>query len=400
MDNQQKTPQQLRAERQKYARIQRGIRLAAILVAIVLSIIALIQSCSTKKAIDDLAAQLQAKKLAQTQLNDQAQIGDSALENAALPSTAPVAGGQTITLSFVGDCTLGTDNPEAEGSFEECFQTNGASYFFQNVKSILEGDDLTVGNLEGTFTLTDERSGSLYAYKADPSRVSILAEGGIDAVNVANCHTHDYGSSGYVDTLANLDIADIQRFGYDNTKLLDISGVRVGFIGLSTKESSDCLTKTQKQIESLRAEGAQIIVVEYHWGDEGSDAPNTDQIELAHSAVDAGADVVIGHHPRIMQGVELYEGKYIAYSLGTFCYGGTQPPEDFDTMIFQQTFTLEDGVLQGEAELNMIPCSMSSQVGRNDYQPTPAEGQDAENILDKLYSLSDAVDGGIVKSEE
>lgn len=69
-------------------------------------------------------------------------------------------------------------------------------------------------------------------------------------------------------------------------------------------------------------------------------------------------------------------------------------------MILQQTFTLEDGVLQGEAELNMIPCSMSSQVGRNDYQPTPAEGQDAENILDKLYSLSDAVDGGIVKSEE
>lgn len=399
MDNQQKTPQELRAERQKYARIQRGIRLAAILVAIVLSIIALVQSCSTKKAIEDLAAKIQAKKDAETQWLLDNPPADSTQEDSSLTASAPAPGSQTITLSFVGDCTLGTDNAEAEGSFEEYYQTYGAPYFFQNVKSILEGDDLTVGNLEGTFTLTDDRNGSLYAYKADPSRVTILAEGGIDAVNVANCHTQDYGPSGYVDTLAYLDNAKIDRFGYDNLKLIDVSGVKVGFIGLSAKETSDCLAQTKKHMESLWADGAQIIVVEYHWGDEGSDAPNTEQIELAHGAIDAGADLIIGHHPRIMQGVELYEGKYIAYSLGTFCYGGTQAPDDPDTMILQQTFTLEDGVLQGEAALNLIPCSMSSQVGRNDYCPTPAEGDEAQRILDKLYSLSDAVDGGIVKTE-
>lgn len=399
MDNQQKTPQQLRAERQKYARIQRGIRLCAILVAIVLSIIALAQSCSTKKAIDDLAAKIQAKKDFDAQTSIQFPAEDSSLENDAVPSSAPVSGGQTITLSFVGDCTLGTDNPEAEGSFEEYYQTYGAPYFFQNVKSILEGDDLTVGNLEGAFTLTDDRNGSLYAYKAEPRQVTILSEGGIEAVNVANCHVHDYGDSGYVDTLANLDIANINRFGYDNTCLLDIKGVMVGFIGLSAKEASNCLTQTKKYMEALRTDGAQIIVVEYHWGEEGSDAPNTEQIELAHGAIDAGADLVIGHHPRIMQGVELYQGKYIAYSLGTFCYGGTQPTDDPDNIILQQTFTLKDGELQGEAELTLIPCTMSSQVGRNDYCPTPAEGEEAQRIMDKLYSLSDAVDGGIVKSE-
>ncbi len=398
MDNQQKTPQQLRAERQKYARIQRGIRLAAILVAIVLSIIALAQSCSTKKAIDDLAAKIQAKKDLEARMAANTPE-DSAGEASALNSAAPAPGSHTITLSFVGDLTLGTDNPEAEGSFEEYYQTYGAPYFFQNVKSILEGDDLTVGNLEGTFTLTDDRQGSLYAYKADPSRVAILAEGGIDAVNVANCHVKDYGDSGYVDTLANLDNAKIDRFGYDNLKIIDVSGVKVGFIGLSTKEASDCLSKTKKHMESLWADGAQLIVVEYHWGDEGSDAPSTEQIELAHGAIDAGADLVIGHHPRIMQGVELYEGKYIAYSLGTFCYGGTQPLDDPDNVIFQQTFTLDDGVVQGEAALNLIPCSMTSQVGRNDYCPTPAEGDEAQRILDKLYSLSDAVDGGIRREE-
>lgn len=395
MDNQQKTPQQLRAERQKYARIQRGIRAAAILVAIVLSIIALVQSCSTKKAIDDLAAKLQAKKQAEALTDINASREDSAQEDILAPSAAPVSGGQTVTLSFVGDCTLGTDNPEATGSFVEAYQNNGAAYFFKNVKSILEGDDLTVANLEGAFTLTEDRSGSLYAYKSDPTHAEILAEGSIDAVNVANCHTHDYGDAGYVDTLANLDKADVHRFGYDNAVVLNAGGVNVGVIGLSTYEVTDCQAQTQKHIEKLKSEGAQLIVVEYHWGDEGSDAPNSAQIELAHSAIDAGADVVIGHHPRIMQGVELYQGKYIAYSLGTFCYGGTQPPEDYDTMILQQTFSLKDGAVQGQAELNLIPCSMSSQVGRNDYCPTPAEGEEAQRIVDKLYSLSDAVDGGI-----
>lgn len=399
MDNQQKTPQQLRAERQKYARIQRGIRIAAILIAIVLSIISLVQSCSTKKAIDELAAKLQAKKQAEAQAALQSSQEDSALEDTLTVSAAPVTGGQTVTLSFVGDCTLGTDNPEAAGSFEEVYQNNGAPYFFKNVKSILEGDDLTVANLEGAFTLTENRSGSLYAYKADPSHAAILSEGSIEAVNVANCHTHDYGNEGYVDTLAYLDVANIRRFGYDNAEVLDAGGVKVGVIGLSTYEVTDCQAQTQKHIEELKSQGAQLIVVEYHWGDEGSDAPNSAQIELAHSAIDAGADVVIGHHPRIMQGVELYQGKYIAYSLGTFCYGGTQPPEDYDTVILQQTFTLNDGEVQGQAELNLIPCSMSSQVGRNDYCPTPAEESEAQRIVDKLYSLSDAVDGGIHREE-
>ena len=397
MDNQQKTPQQLRAERQKYARIQRGIRLGLVLVAIVLSIIALAQSCSTKKAIDDLAAKIQAKKAAPT-LEASPDV-DSSPENAALSALEPAAGGQTVTLSFVGDCTLGTDSPSDEGSFEEYYQNNGAPYFFKNVKSLLEGDDLTVANLEGAFTLTDERNGSLYAYKADPSHVTILAEGGIDAVNVASCHVHDYGDEGYVDTLANLDKAKIGRFGYDNLLVLNAGGVKVGLTSLSAYEAGYCKSKIKENIAELRTEGAQLIIAEFHWGEEGSDAPNSEQVELAHAAIDAGADLVVGHHPRIMQGVELYQGKYIAYSLGTFCYGGTQPPVDGDNIILQQTFTLTDGKVQPDAELNLIPCTMSSQSARNDYCPTPAPEQEAQRILDKLYSLSDAVDGGIHRAE-
>lgn len=400
MDNQQKTPQQLRAERQKYIRIQRTIRIVLILVALILSIVSLTQSCSTKKAIDDLAAQLRAKKMAEATAAFQNTEDPSSLEEDAVPS-APVSGDQTITLSFVGDCTLATDNATAEGSFEEYYENEGAGYFFKNVKSILEGDDLTVANLECVFTLTDERTGSLYAYKAHPSHAVILAEGNINAVNLANCHIWDYGDAGRVDTIAHVGNAGLGWFDATNLLVSTIRGVKVGVIGLSSYDTSDeqIVASTKDDIEELKKQGAQIIVVEYHWGEEGSDAPSEAQIQLAHSAVDAGADVVIGHHPRILQGVELYKGKYIAYSLGTFCYGGTQPPEDFDTMIFQQTFTLKDGAVEGGAELNMIPCSISSQGGRNDYCPTPADEQNSQRILDKIYSLSGAVDGGIYREE-
>lgn len=401
MDNQQKTPQQLRAERQKYIRIQRTIRIVLILAALILSIISLTQSCSTKKAIDDLAAQLRAKKMAEATAAFQNTENVSALEGDTAPSETPVTGDQTVTISFVGDCTLATDNATAEGSFEEYYENEGAGYFFKNVKSILEGDDLTVANLESVFTETDERNGSLYAYKSEPSHVTILAEGNINAVNLANSHSQDYGPAGYVDTIAHLNNAGLGRFGGTDALLMTVNSVKVGLIGLSTYENSNeqIVTMTKEQIEELKKQGAQVIVAEYHWGEEGSDAPTEDQIQLAHSAVDAGADVVIGHHPRILQGVEIYNGKYIAYSLGTFCYGGTQPPEDFDTMIFQQTFTLKDGAVEGEAALNMIPCSMSSQASRNDYCPTPADEQNSQRILDKIYSLSGAVDGGIYREE-
>ena len=96
---------------------------------------------------------------------------------------------------------------------------------------------------------------------------------------------------------------------------------------------------------------------------------------------------MLGHHPHVIQGVEKYKGRYIVYSLVNFCFGGNSTPSDMDTMIFQQTFTVgKNGMLQ-DSQINIIPCSISSDPGWNNYQPTPAQGQEAERIMNKINEL-------------
>lgn len=397
MDNENKTPQQRRAERQRIARIKGYIRMGAIALAIAISIIALAQSCSTKKAIEDLAAQLRAKKIAEAQAELQA------LNPSPSPLPSAVPDGTSVTLSFVGDCTLAQMGQTEEGSFEDYYEKYGDSYFFANVKSIFEGDDLTVANLEGTFTKSENQADKRYTFKAKPSHVSILNHSGIDVVNVANNHTHDYGNESYVDTLANLDKAGIGRFGYENTLIVDVKGVSVGFTGMceynDEEKSIDYLTPTLENIQALKDQGAQIIIAVVHWGYENATVPEEEQVTAAHAMIDRGADLVIGHHSHVLQGVECYKGKYIAYSLGNFCFGGNGNPSDKDTIILQQTFTIDRGECLKYPELHIIPCSISSTAGTNDYRPTPAEGDEAQRILDKLYERCDQIDGGISVEE-
>ena len=411
MDN--KTPQQLRAERQKYLRIQRGIRMGAIAFAIILSIISLCVSCSTKKSVEDLAAQLRAKKIAQAQ--EELQAAQASASPA--PSSEAVTGGTTVTLSFVGSCTLGTDeNDGYDGSFGEYYDNYGAGYFFQNVKSIFEGDDLTVASLESTLTLSDTRQDRDRALRADPSYADILTQGGIDATDVANDHIYDYGNEGYVDTLANLDNAGIGRFGFDNVLTTQVSGtslpnaaiqssmveqdgISIGLVGVWQDSEQDYESMALDSVNELQEQKAQIIVVMIHWSSEDPSIPDDGQISLAHSLINAGADLIIGIQPQAMQGIECYQGKYIVYSLGSFLSGDTAP-ESMDTMIFQQTFTVANGEAQSDAPFEIIPCSISTDATANTYCPTPASGDDADRILDEIYALSDQLDGGIRPEED
>lgn len=411
MDN--KTPQQLRAERQKYLRIQRGIRMGAIAFAIILSIISLCVSCSTKKSVEDLAAQLRAKKIAQAQ--EELQAAQASASPA--PSSEAVTGGTTVTLSFVGSCTLGTDeNDGYDGSFGEYYDNYGAGYFFQNVKSIFEGDDLTVASLESTLTLSDTRQDRDRALRADPSYADILTQGGIDATDVANDHIYDYGNEGYVDTLANLDNAGIGRFGFDNVLTTQVSGtslpnaaiqssmveqdgISIGLVGVWQDSEQDYESMALDSVNELQEQKAQIIVVMIHWFSEDPSIPDDGQISLAHSLINAGADLIIGIQPQAMQGIECYQGKYIIYSLGSFLSGDTAP-ESMDTMIFQQTFTVANGEAQSDAPFEIIPCSISTDATANTYCPTPASGDDADRILDEIYALSDQLDGGIRPEED
>lgn len=304
----------------------------------------------------------------------------------------PLAGsGQVqVTISAAGDCTLGTDEHfDKSTSLPAMYQAKGADWFFAGVKDIFAADDLTLVNLEGTFTTSTARADKTYAFKADPEYAGILTAGSVEAVNVANNHSRDYGEQSYTDTVGAVEAAGIAASGYDKVAVVEKNGVKIGMTGLSILSGMEGKEEQLKtNIESLRAQGANLIITSFHWGIEKENTPTSDQIAMAHAAIDAGSDLVLGHHPHVLQGIEVYKGKYICYSLGNFCFGGNKNPKDKDTMIFQQTFTFVDGALQTDGNVKIIPCSLSSVSDRNDYQPTPVSGSEAERINTRIEEFS------------
>ena len=307
-------------------------------------------------------------------------------------SNATVSSPVSLTLSVVGDCTLGTDETfDYDTSLNAYYENYGADYFLQNVKDIFSTDDLTIANFEGTLTDSDEREDKTFAFKAPASYASILTSGSVEAVNTANNHSHDYGEQSFNDTLAALDDAGIVHFGYDETAVMDVKGIKVGLVGIY--ELYDHLEREQQlkdNIAKVKADGAQLIVVIFHWGNETETVPDSNQTTLGRIAIDEGADLVCGHHPHVLQGIETYKGKNIVYSLGNFCFGGNSSPSDMDTMIYQQTFTIDADGVKKDNVTNIIPCSISSAAydGYNNYQPTPAEGDEATRILGKINERS------------
>ena len=358
-------------------------------VLILLLLIILVRGCSARKngAI---------KTNASAKSQDETSASDADLTPT--PTMAPVS----LTVSVVGDCTLGTDeNFDYDTSLNAYYENYGADYFFSNVKSIFSADDLTIANFEGTLTDSEDREDKEYAFKAPAEYAGILTSGSVEAVNTANNHSHDYGNQGYEDTISALDSAGILNFGYDKTLVTEVKGIKVGLVGIY--ELKDHLVRKEQlkqNIAKVKAEGAQITIVIFHWGNEKEEVPDSNQTTLAHLAIDEGADLVCGHHPHVLQGIEEYKGKNIVYSLGNFCFGGNQYPSDMDTMIFQQTFTVDQNGVKADNVTNIIPCSVSSDSDYNNYQPTPAEGDEAARILNKIQERTAMITGGATSSSD
>ena len=296
----------------------------------------------------------------------------------------------SITVSVVGDCTLGTDeNFNYSRSLNAYYEKYGAEYFLKNVKSIFESDDLTIANLEGTFTNSTSRVDKTYAFKGPAEFVNILTSSSVESVTVANNHSRDYGPQSLTDTKATLDAAGVIHFGYDETSVVELNGIKVGLIGIyELIDHTGRAQQVKDHIAKVKSEGAEIVIVIFHWGIERDAAPNSHQTMLARLAIDEGADLVCGHHPHVLQGIEVYKGKNIVYSLGNFCFGGNSNPSDKDTMIFQQTFTFTKDGMKEDNVTNVIPCSLSSEKNRNNYQPTPATGEEAARIMKKIEDRS------------
>ena len=359
-----------------------------IFVLVFILILAGIRGCSNYMSSRQAAAK---KTVSMNASKDNSQKVSSDSQNTD-SSNATVSSPVSLTLSVVGDCTLGTDETfDYDTSLNAYYENYGADYFLQNVKDIFSADGLTIANFEGTLTDSDEREDKTFAFKAPASYASILTSGSVEAVNTANNHSHDYGEQSFNDTLAALDDAGIVHFGYDETAVMDVKGIKVGLVGIY--ELYDHLEREQQlkdNIAKVKADGAQLIVVIFHWGNETETVPDSNQTTLGRIAIDEGADLVCGHHPHVLQGIETYKGKNIVYSLGNFCFGGNSSPSDMDTMIYQQTFTIDADGVKKDNVTNIIPCSISSAAydGYNNYQPTPAEGDEATRILGKINERS------------
>lgn len=359
-----------------------------IFVLVFILILAGIRGCSNYMSSRQAAAK---KTVSMNASKDNSQKASSDSQNTD-SSNATVSSPVFLTLSVVGDCTLGTDETfDYDTSLNAYYENYGADYFLQNVKDIFSADDLTIANFEGTLTDSDEREDKTFAFKAPASYASILTGGSVEAVNTANNHSHDYGEQSFNDTLAALDDAGIVHFGYDETAVMDVKGIKVGLVGIY--ELYDHLEREQQlkdNIAKVKADGAQLIVAIFHWGNETETVPDSNQTTLGRIAIDEGADLVCGHHPHVLQGIETYKGKNIVYSLGNFCFGGNSSPSDMDTMIYQQTFTIDADGVKKDNVTNIIPCSISSAAydGYNNYQPTPAEGDEATRILGKINERS------------
>lgn len=361
-----------------------GIGAGILLLILILSFA--IKGCSSRKS--KAASSSKAENISQT----------GSLTVTPEPKMDPVS----LTLSVVGDCTLGTDEYfDYDTSLNAYYENYGADYFMANVKSIFSKDDLTIANFEGTLTESTEREDKQFAFKAPASYANILTAGSVEAVNTANNHSHDYGEESFNDTLKALDTANILHFGYDETAVTEVKGVKVGLVGIY--ELNDHLGREEQlkqNIAKVKQDGAQLIVVIFHWGNEKEEVPDENQKTLGHLAIDEGADLVCGHHPHVLQGIEEYKGKNIVYSLGNFCFGGNAYPSDMDTIIFQQTFTIDQNGVKDDNVTNIIPCSISSDSDYNNYQPTPAEGEEATRIMQKIQKRSSWIKDGTVSDSE
>lgn len=375
---------------------------AVFLIAIAILVLT---SCSyssvylTKSGLNNVAVVNDIKNEPNNEVKDNIEDKEVKIENAVtnMPGKnedlSPVEEIKTITISAAGDCTLGTDESFGySGSFMEEFekQNRNYGYFFENVREIFANDDLTIVNLETTLTNATKKAEKKFRFKGLPEFTEIIKMGNIEAVNIANNHTMDYLEQGYNDTIENLKKADIGFFGNNHKYVTTIKDIKIGLLGYNGWSNSENVKKQIKNdIESLKADGCQLVIVSFHWGIERENYPNSVQKDLGRFTIDSGADLVLGHHPHVIQGIENYKGKYIVYSLANFCFGGNRNPSDKDTFIFQQTFEFKNGEKTDSDKINIIPCSVSSVKHRNNYQPTPVEGDEAKRILQRIEKYSE-----------
>ncbi|WP_057823668.1 CapA family protein [Lapidilactobacillus concavus] len=314
----------------------------------------------------------------------------------------PTIATETLQLTFMGDNTLGSDPQFATAtSLPTVWARHGKDpqYFFKNVARYFRTDDLTIANLETTLTHSNQpayKAGNVvFHFKGDPELVKALTASSIETVTVSNNHIYDYGQRGFDDTIQTLKDAQVGYFGEGYQYTTTIKGVKIGLLGYTGWTATDAdQAKIGADIQQMRQRGCQVVIPYFHWGIERDAYPNDTQKRLAHAAIDHGADMVIGSHPHVIQSLEVYQGKLIAYSMSNFAFGGNSNPSDKRSFLLQANLTVKGADIV-ETQFRVIPTRISSTDAYNDYVPTPYTGDAQAAVLAYINQLSPTLNGRI-----
>ena len=300
-------------------------------------------------------------------------------------------------ISFVGDCTFGRYNESGDAPrFPAIYAASGSkTYPFDRVKGLFACDDLTLINFEGTLTQSTKHFEKSFFFRGEPEYAEILTESGVEAANMANNHVYDYYQRGYDDTKMHLTaagVAVVERYAPLTFSVGDkqLSVALIAECSATAVYSEEMHASLLAAIKQHKSAGSAVIV-NLHWGAEGEEQPAEWQVMIAHELIDGGADMIVGHHSHVMQGIEIYNGKYIAYSIGNFSFGGNSAVSWPDTMILRARL----GFVDGEATvtgISVIPCrTTSSGSEKNNYQPMPCFGLDGDAVYAVLLERSRAL---------
>lgn len=316
------------------------------------------------------------------------------------PATA-AAQQRPLHLIAAGDILIGD-------SSQSRLDKEGYDYPFRALAATLAQADLVFGNLEGPITEQTKPldGGKEYYYRSRPPAAAALKAAHVGLVNLANNHSLDYGDEGLADTMRLLDAAGVRHFGAGKSKkeaiageVVELAGIRIGFLGFMEKygpygttyphwfakgSSPGVAELHEKQmreaIGALRPK-VDVLIVSCHWGKNYAEVTKTQQ-KYGHLAVELGADVVIGHHPHVAQGLELHQGVPIVYSVGNFTFGSKGRFDQLDPLL-RKSWLADITVSGGKVTaVDLIPLEVDNHVVH--YQPRIATDVDLADMVQKL----------------
>jgi gamma-polyglutamate biosynthesis protein CapA len=271
-------------------------------------------------------------------------------------------------------------------------QRKGYLYPFKNIAEITNSAEVTFGNLESPLSTRGMKGDQIYSFRGDPETVKGLVYTGFKVLNLANNHSYDYGKKAFEQTLEVLNKNNIKVIGAGKNvtearvpAIFDLGDLKIAFLGYDLSPGAFPAGKDHPGVAKARhawiikdlekaKEVADFVIVSFHWGIEYQDFPTEYQKSLAHMAIDCGADIVVGHHPHTFQGIELYKGKLIAYSLGNFVFD-QKDLKNNQSILLKVTFNREKLHL-----VEVIPTELVTFP----RSPRVAEGKMAQEILDRL----------------